>query len=261
MNNKKKKIVIIITTFCFIGMIVSSIFIVRWKIHTNSNKQIYQRIEELIETVDNNQRIEEPIETVDNNQIIEESTLTDNNDYFDINFEELKKINPDTVGYIEIPSIDVNFVVVKGKNNSYYLTHNFNKEYNTAGWIFMDYKNKADGTDKNMVIYGHQMSDGSMFGSLSKLLDEEIVKDNLIINYVDERERKKYEIFSIYIIEPEEYYIKTNFSEQEFVKFKETIKERSLFKVEKELDNKNVLTLSTCQNFGKKRLAVHAIEI
>ncbi len=124
----------------------------------------------------------------------------------------------------------------------------------------MDYKNKADGTDKNMVIYGHQMSDGSMFGSLSKLLDEENVKDNLVINYVDEQGIKKYEIFSIYIIEPEEYYIKTNFSEQEFVKFKEKIKKRSMFKVEKELDNKNVLTLSTCHNFGQKRLAVHAIE-
>ncbi len=260
MNNIKKKIVIILTTFCFIGIIVSSMYLIRWKLDVNSNNQINQRIADLIETDENNQIVEELIEINDNYQGIEESIETVENEYFDINFEELKKINPDTVGYIEIPCIDIKYVVVKGKNNSYYLTHNFYKEYNTAGWIFMDYKNKADGTDKNMVIYGHQMSDGSMFGSLSKLLDEEIVKDNLIINYVDERERKKYEIFSIYIIEPEEYYIKTNFSEQEFVKFKEKIKERSLLKVEKELDNRNVLTLSTCQNFGKKRLAVHAIE-
>ena len=125
----------------------------------------------------------------------------------------------------------------------------------------MDYKNKADGTDKNIVIYGHQMSDGSMFGALSKLLDKENMKDNLTINYVNEQGRKKYEIFSIYTIEPEAYYIKTDFTEQEFVKFKETIKERSLLKVEEELDNKNILTLSTCQNFGRRRLAVHAIEI
>ena len=261
MNNKKKKNVIIITTFCFIGMVISSIFVIKWEIYVNANKQINKRIEEFIKTDENKKRIEELTETDENNQNNEELIEAHEIDYYDINFDELKKINPDTIGYIEIPNIDIKYVIVKGPDNSYYLTHNFYKEYNKAGWIFMDYKNKADGTDKNIVIYGHQMSDGSMFGSLSKLLDEENMKDNLVINYINEHGRKKYEIFSIYTVDPEEYYIKTDFTEQEFVKFKETIKERSLFKVEKELDNKNVLTLSTCQNFGKKRLAVHAIEI
>ena len=72
---------------------------------------------------------------------------------------------------------------------------------------------------------------------------------------------KKYQIFSIYTIEPEEYYITTYFSDQEFVKFKEKVKERSIYKIEANLDNKNIITLSTCQKYGIKRLAVHAVEI
>ena len=237
MNNKNKIGVTIITTFCFVGMIVTLVLMVNWKKDVNTNSKMKEKTEEFIEI--------------------------DEQDNIDINFEELKKINPDTVGYLEVPNTNIKYVVVKGNNNSYYLTHNFNKEYNVAGWIFMDYKNKADGTDKNMVIYGHDTEDESMFGTLSRLLDENHIKnkENLMINFVTEKGLKKYQIFSVYTIKPEEYYITTDFSEQDFVKFKEKVKERSLFNLEASLENKNILTLSTCQNYGVKRLAVHAVEI
>jgi len=58
------------------------------------------------------------------------------------------------------------YPVVKGTNNSFYLNHCFDKSNNSAGWIFADYRNKFDNTDKNIVIYGHNMRDGSMFGSM-----------------------------------------------------------------------------------------------
>lgn len=237
MNNKKRLVVTIITTFCFVGMIVTLVLMVNWKKDVNTNSKMKEKIDEFIEI--------------------------DEQDNIDINFEELKKINPDTVGYLEVPNTNIKYVVVKGNNNSYYLTHNFNKEYNVTGWIFMDYKNNADGTDKNMVIYGHDTEDESMFGTLSRLLDENHIKnkENLMINFVTEEGLKKYQIFSIYTIKPEEYYITTDFSEQDFVKFKEKVKERSLFNLEASLENKNILTLSTCQNYGVKRLAVHAVEM
>jgi sortase B len=211
---------------------------INWKTDTNANKLVQKKIEEYIKIDKKQQSIS-------------------------INFEELKKINSDTIGYIEIPNTNINYVVVKGKDNSYYLTHNFNKEYNVAGLIFMDYKNTVDGTDKNIVIYGHDVADESMFGSLSKLLDENNLEDNenRIISFITEKEIKKYQIFSIYTIKPEKYYITTDFKEQEFIKFKEKVKERSQIKLEADLDNKNILTLSTCQNYGAKRLAVHAVEI
>ena len=58
------------------------------------------------------------------------------------------------------------YPVVKGTNNSFYLNHCFDKSNNSAGWSFADYRNKFENTDKNIVIYGHNMRDGSMFGSM-----------------------------------------------------------------------------------------------
>lgn len=237
MNNKKRKIVMIITVFCFVGLITSLILIINWKKDMNENSIIYQEIEEYIE-IDEQKNI-------------------------GINFDELRKINSDTVGYLEIPSIDFKYVVVKGKDNSYYLSHNFNKKYNIAGWIFMDYRNKADGTDNNMVIYGHNTANETMFGSLSKLLDDKLSKDdnNLIITFITDQGEKRYKIFSIYTIQPEEYYITTSFKNNEFEKFKEKLKERSIIKIDVDLENKNIITLSTCHNHGVKRLAIHAVEM
>ncbi len=195
---------------------------------------------------------------------IDKYIKTDINDNIKINFKELKSINSDTVGYIKVPNTNVDYVVVKGNDNEYYLKHDFNKEYNVAGWIFTDYRNKVDGTDNNLVIFGHDTDDGTMFGSLSNLLNEEIFSKNnntLIIDFVTDKVQKKYQLFSVYTIAPEEYYIKTNFIDNEFEKFKEEMKERSIYKIDVDLKNKNILTLSTCQNYGAIRLVIHAVEI
>lgn len=237
MSKKRGLFVIIMTTFCFVGLITTLILILNWKSDVSANSIINQEIEEYIEI--------------------------DEQENIDINFNELKKINPDTVGYLEVPSVNIKYVVVKGKDNSFYLKHNFNRDYNIAGWIFMDYRNKADDSDKNMVIYGHDTFDGTMFGSLSKLLDKKNIRseEDLIINFITEQGYKKYKIFSVYTIKPEDYYITTSFKENEFEKFKEKLKERSNFKIDVSIENKNIITLSTCQNHGVKRLAVHAIEL
>ena len=65
------------------------------------------------------------------------------------------------------------YPVVRSTNNSFYLNHSFDKSKNLAGWIFADYKNKFDNTDKNIVIYGHNMRDDSMFGSLKNILNSD----------------------------------------------------------------------------------------
>jgi sortase B len=221
--------------FCFVGIITTFYLISDWKKDVSTNMQIKQEIGKYIN---------------------DEEDLG-------VDFKELKNINSDTVGYVEVPNTNVDYVVVKGNDNEYYLKHDFNKGYNVAGWIFADYRNKVDGTDKNLVIYGHNTVDGSMFGSLSNLLKEENIKNenDLIINFVTDKGRKKYKIFSIYTIKPEEYYISTDFKEDEFEVFKKRMKERSIYKLDVSLENKNIITLSTCQNHGVKRLVIHAVEI
>jgi sortase B len=156
----------------------------------------------------------------------------------------------------------VEYPVVKSTNNSFYLNHSFDKSKNSAGWIFADYKNKFDNTDKNIVIYGHNMRDGSMFGSLKNILSSDWYdnEENTNITLYTENGERIYKVFSIYKIESEDYYIKTEFSnENEFEKFIEKLKKRSIKNFNIDISKEDsILTLSTCANNNKYRVVLHA---
>ncbi len=238
-RRKLKKSIVIVFMLMFLSAIAfSSYNIIKRQINLKANKEIKKIIEETID-----------IERV-------------SDDDYKIDFDYLKSTNSDIVAYLQVDNTKVNYVVVKGHDNEYYLNHNINKDYNVAGWIFMDYKNKLDGNDKNIVIYGHNMTDGSMFGSLSKVLKKEWYEDadNHSILLVTENEKITYQIFSIYSIIPEDYYINTNFnSEEDYQKFLNTIKSRSIYKYNIELNTSDrILTLSTCNVSGDKRIVIHA---
>ena len=95
------------------------------------------------------------------------------------------------------------YPVVKGTNNSFYLNHCFDKSNNSAGWIFADYRNKFGNTDKNIVIYGHNMRDGSMFGSMLNILNAKWYEneENTNITLYTDNEKCMYKVFSVYKIE------------------------------------------------------------
>lgn len=181
-----------------------------------------------------------------------------------MNFEKLKQENSDTVAWLKVENTNIEIPVVQAKDNSYYLTHNFNKKYNVAGWVFADYKNKFDETDKNIVVYGHNMRDDSMFGSLKNVIKEEWYdnKDNQYITFITENEYQTYQIFSIYQAEKEDYYIQTEFSDDEFSKFINTIKQRSKKDFNVNVSNEDtLLTLSTCANNNKYRVVLHSVRV
>ena len=115
----------------------------------------------------NNNKIAEQIrDTV----IVEEKNEDENKEESKVDFNKLKEQNSDAVAWIKVNNTNIEYPVVKGSNNSFYLNHSFDKSNNSAGWIFADYRNKFDNTDKNIVIYGHNMKDNSMFGSLKNIL-------------------------------------------------------------------------------------------
>ena len=151
---------------------------------------------------------------------------------------------------------------MKTSNNNFYLNHSFDKSKNSRGWIFADYKNKFDNTDKNIVIYGHNMRDESMFGSLKNILNEEWYNnaENKNITFLTEKGNYIYKVFSIYKIESEDYYIKTNFkNDEDYEKFLNTIKNRSIKNFDINLNiNDKIITLSTCANNNKYRIVLHA---
>ena len=244
MKRKIRTIISLIILFIsIVGIVYSTLKIVQWKKNTTDNKELKEIINESVTIIEDKPE-EEPKYIVD--------------------FETLKKQNSDTIAYLKVNNIEVDYVVVKGQDNDYYLNHNFNKDYNVAGWIFADYKNKFDGTDKNIVIYGHNMQDGSMFASLKEILTENWQNnEKKQITLVTEKETITYEIFSSYIIEAEDYYITTNFSNNQlFKEFINTIINRSYYNYNVEVDESdNILTLSTCTGTGKNRIVIHAKQI
>lgn len=89
----------------------------------------------------------------------------------EIDFDGLRAINGDVVAWIQIPGIGVDYPVVQGKDNEHYLHYTFDGKANKAGSIFLDCRNRADFTDSKVILYGHNMKDGSMFSNLKKYQD------------------------------------------------------------------------------------------
>ena len=177
-------------------------------------------------------------------------------------FEKLKEINTDIVGYIEVDNTNISYPVVKSSDNSYYLNHSYKKEKNNIGSIFLDYRNDLDNLSKNNIIYGHGRLDNTMFGSLNNLLDSSNLdsKESYYITLSTPKSIMTFKIFSVYTIPKEGYYIKTYFSSNKYFKeFLETIMKRSIYNFNTDVNtNDKILTLSTCKdNFGK-RVVVHA---
>ena len=81
-------------------------------------------------------------------------------------------MNPNVIGWIEIPGLSISYPVVQGTDNAYYLHHLFTGEYNSSGSIFADWHNQPDFADPNTIVYGHNMKNGSMFGTLSHYQDQ-----------------------------------------------------------------------------------------
>lgn len=231
----KKIIIKLFMIVCLLVMIYSIYNIITWYLDNKKNESIKEEIKEII---DNNK---------DNNTI---------------DFKTLKEKNSDIVAYLKVNNTNIDYTVVKGNDNKYYLKHNLYKEYNKAGWIFMDYHNRLDGTDKNIVIYGHNTRDKSMFGTLRNIVTKEWYEntDNHIINLVLEDKVLTYHVFSTYTIKVEDYYINTIFkNNSEFNTFIKTLKKRSVYNYGIEVSEEDsILTLSTCTGNGKSRMVLHA---
>ena len=203
-ENMKKKyynkniVNFLVTTILLIIICICISKIYFWFNDNNKNKKILKNIKEDI------------------------NTNNDNNTVDSINLNELLKQNKDTVGWIKINNSVIDYPIVKYTDNSYYLTHSFDNSKNSAGWIFMDYRNNI--TDNNIVIYGHNRKDKSMFGSLKNILKKENYEnsENKKIYFTTINGKAEYEIYSAFVINDEdiENYVKLNFkNDEEFNKF------------------------------------------
>ena len=185
-----------------------------------------------------------------------------------VNFNKLLSINSDTIGWMMFNNMKINNPIVHTYDNEYYLNHNFYKSYSEAGTIFMDYRNSSF-DDKNVVLFGHSNLDGTMFGSLYDVFKSNyfsVENADIIYFYDTNNNLLKYQIFSYYTIDVEEYYITTYFASDEYYQsFIDTIKARSFgYRNVNVTSSDKILTLSTCagNTFGGfKRRVIHAKRI
>ena len=182
--------------------------------------------------------------------------------FLNVDFTELLEKNSDTVAWIKVNNTNVNYAVVQSKDNEYYLHHDFNKYNNMGGWIYGDYRDDFEYFGNNTIIYGHNLTNRTMFGSLIWCEKAAWYKneENQYIKISTPNSNTIWKIFSIYEIKPEVYYLKTYFEDEKaHLDFLNTLKNRSIYNFNDELNSDDkILTLSTCSDDGLRRAVIHA---
>lgn len=178
-----------------------------------------------------------------------------------VDFSELLKTNNQTVGFIKVNGTNINYPVVQASDNDFYLNHTFDKSSNGGGWVFLDYRNDINNLNHNTIIYAHGRQNTTMFGSLKNIIKNNWYQntDNYVVNLSTPKENTLWQVFSVYTIPTETYYLTTNFgSKESHQKFLDTMKERSVYDFKTTLNTSDrILTLSTCLNDDVK-VVLHA---
>lgn len=178
------------------------------------------------------------------------------------NFAKLKAENPDTVAWLYVPDTDIDMPIVQADDNVYYLTHDYDGEYNTMGWAFADSKNSFPELSTNTIMYGHTYKSTTIFSNLKNVLEADWLEDDTkhIITFDTEKERLTFKVFSVYTIDETNDYLYISFSNaKKYQNYLNKALKRSIkdFNV-KVTTNDKILTLSTCYLTEHQRLVVHA---
>lgn len=255
--------IVIVIIFCVFNIINSAVHIFEWK---KDGDEINKQIDNIIEIA----KIKEVDEEKKEVEIIkQEEEIPEYDPYWayvgmnmiEVDFFDLKEVNKDTVGWIQVNGTNINYPFVQTKDNKYYLTHAFDKSNNSAGWVFLDYRNKSDFTDKHNIIYAHGRYDKTMFGTLRNALTNGWLKNknNFVFKISTPYENSLWQVFSIYHIPTTSDYLQIKFKDdEEFNKFTKMLIDRSAHKFDTKVgSNDKLLTLSTCYN-ETERVVLHA---
>lgn len=222
----------------------------------------YSELREYVE-VENYTNKENEVETENN---IEEESVVDF-PVLDVDYQSLRAINEDYMGWIYIPALELSYPYVKGEDNEQYLHLTFEGKPSSSGTIFMDSYNYPNFRDFNTFLYAHNMKDKSMFGSL-KLLgkDSSLVENEPYIYIYTPKASYQFKIFAYYVtrkgsdtyqimLKPDEY--------DRYIEYIDGVNELSYSDDNDVIDFKEyprILTLSTCQGSAgtSNRFVVHA---
>lgn len=184
---------------------------------------------------------------------------------FSINFEYLKSINSDIVGWIVMKGTQVNYAVVQGNNNSYYLNHSYDRKYSSYGSIFLDYSSSEDFSDRNSFVYGHHTRNGSMFGEVKKYMDYNFYVEYPSFYLYTPGGNYKADIFSAYTADAlSDSYNQSFLTVEEYKIYIDMVKSKSRYitNVTIDYENDKIISLYSCsQENGSRddRYFIHAV--
>lgn len=227
---------------------------------------IENNLKEIIKVNQKKTEEENPLDVIEPGDEDFTTTTTTTTTVYDIQYEKvfstLQEINKDTVGWLTVNNTRIDYPVVQAKDNDYYLRRDYYQNKNRHGWIFMDYRNNPDELNENTIIYGHNLANQTMFGTLRYALNSYWYKKsaNQIITFNTPNENMKFQIFSIYTIPTTNDYLDITFPTTDaYQSYIDLVKGRSIYDFNIEVTTADkILTLSTCANGNDKRLVIHA---
>ena len=271
----KKFIPITIISLSIITYLISIFILTRWYVQSERSKKttsdfITEPITNIAtnsEDINQYEEFNKPEELPPEKNTTENSNNTTNIQTFNtnmlnINLNYYMQKNNETVAWILVNGTKVNYPVVKHSDNDFYLEHDFYQRKTANGWIFADYRNNFDTLDNNTIIYGHNLINNTMFGTIPDLLKKSWYNNeiNHYIKLSTKNTNTLWKIFSVYKIEPTTDYLQTKFnSNTNYEEFLSKIKNRSIYNFNVDLNyTDKIITLSTCDDIGTKRVVVHA---
>ncbi len=166
----------------------------------------------------------------------------------EMDFEALKAINPEIVGWLTIDGTNIDYPIVQHADNDYYLHHLFTGAWNSSGCLFTDCRNESDFSDRHSIIYGHHMDNGTMFQNLMYYKNQDFYNQHPMGKLVTPSGSYTIEFFAGYVANVDNDTWTIDFtSDEEFAQWLSKSKERSLFASSVTPSERDrVVTLSTC---------------
>ena len=207
-----------------------------WMLYTEmknykQDEKSYQQLEQYVS-----------IPEVKEDEVVEEKQLIPS-----VDFDGLLAINKDFIGWIYVPDTRINYPVVQGSDNEYYLKHLFDKTYGISGTVFMDASNDADMSDRHTILYGHHMKNGTMFADAEEFENQDYADAHQFGYYITKDAVYEIEFFAGYVTDAYNDSWVLDFTDAEFEDWLHASISRSAFEsdVMPELTDR-IMTLSTC---------------
>lgn len=265
-REKIKKAFTIFVTFLLVVLYIVLSFIYYYHQRYTAQK-LFSQTSEIFNEVKNTV-IKEERKSLEKNK---QNEKENKNKIAKLSIDKLKEKNEDIVSFIKIDGTQIEYPIVY-KDNDFYLRHDLNKKYNIAGTLFMEEENNKDYSDKNTIIYGHNLQNvigglSPMFSEIVNFTDYDYVKDrkNNIIEIYTPKGFKKYKIFSVYYSTAYDDYTLTNRENEKWIPYLKKLENKSVVNFTNNYifkSDSKIITLSTCDNVTEEgRIVLHGILI